>query len=108
VSKARHSALWNRTLHAVATSAEALVSHNIRIGDRRTSFRLDGLTWGALHDIAQRERVTVHALCTAVDSRKPRALSLTVAVRVAVLQYYRDVATDPGHCIVRYNSAITD
>jgi hypothetical protein len=41
VSKASRSTLWNRTLHAVTTSAEALVSHNIRIGDRRTSFRLD-------------------------------------------------------------------
>jgi predicted DNA-binding ribbon-helix-helix protein len=62
-----------------------LISHHIRIGKRRTSIRL---TWRLLQEIADRERITVHELCTAISSGKRRAMPLSVAVRTAVLRYY--------------------
>jgi hypothetical protein len=49
-------------------SSGALLSRNIRIGSHYTSFRVDPLTWRLLQEIAQRERVTVHELCTAISS----------------------------------------
>jgi predicted DNA-binding ribbon-helix-helix protein len=86
-----------RALDAVEKSSGALLSRNIRIGSRRTSFRIDPLTWRLLQEIARRERVTVHELCAAVNSQKPPALSFTAAIRVAVLRYYHDAATENGH-----------
>ena len=65
-----------------------LISHHIRIGKQRTSIRLTCLTWRLLQEIADRERITVHELCTAISSGKPRAMPLSVAVRTAVLRYY--------------------
>ena len=44
-----------------------------------------------------REGITITELCTAINTAKPRHLSLTAAIRVAVLQYYMDAATEPGH-----------
>jgi len=87
----------NAAFAAVLKTGDGLINHNIRIGKRRTSFRLDRLTWRLLYEIARREDVTIHELCTAINAEKPRTLSLTVAVRVAVLQYFYDAATASGH-----------
>jgi predicted DNA-binding ribbon-helix-helix protein len=89
-------------LHAVVDKAadalaRGLVNHTVRIGTRRTSIRVDQLTWQALCEIAEREGVTVNQLCTAIAGEKPRRLSLTAAIRLGVLQYYRDAATETGH-----------
>ena|ERR1700689_5489335 len=78
-------------------TARGLVHHNIQIGARRTSVRIDRLTWRSLHEIAQLEGVTVHELCMTLNAAKPPSLSLTVAIRVGILQYYRDAATERGH-----------
>jgi predicted DNA-binding ribbon-helix-helix protein len=50
-----------------------------------------------LLEIARRERVTVDQLCTAIAAAKSRRLSLTAAIRLGVLQYYRDAATEADH-----------
>jgi predicted DNA-binding ribbon-helix-helix protein len=50
-----------------------------------------------LHDIARREDITVDELCTALNAEKPRDLPLTVAIRIGVLRYYADAATEAGH-----------
>jgi predicted DNA-binding ribbon-helix-helix protein len=96
-------------IHAVIDkAADALSrgcnSHNFWIGKRRTSARLDELTWNALQDIARREGITVNRLCTAIAAVKPRRLSLTAAIRLGVLQYYRDAATEPGHIIAGHGN----
>ena len=54
-AKARQSAPWRYALDAVEKSRDGLISHNVRIGARRTSFRLDALTWSALGEIARRD-----------------------------------------------------
>jgi predicted DNA-binding ribbon-helix-helix protein len=77
--------------------SRGLVSRSFYIGKRRTSARFDALTWSALLEIAKREGVTVNELCTAIAAAKPRRLSLTVAIRLGVLQHYVDATTEHGH-----------
>jgi predicted DNA-binding ribbon-helix-helix protein len=72
---------WKHALAAVRDFT-ALISRNIRLPSHCTSFRPDPLT--------QRENVTVHELCAAIDRVKPRGVSLTAAIRVAVLRYFMD------------------
>jgi predicted DNA-binding ribbon-helix-helix protein len=74
-----------------------LVNRTFTLRNRRTSIRLDDFTWRLLGEIAAREGVTVHKLCDAIDKAKPRRLSLSAALRLGVLQYYRDAATETGH-----------
>ncbi|MGA8494298.1 MAG: ribbon-helix-helix domain-containing protein [Xanthobacteraceae bacterium] len=86
--KPRHSAAWQHALDAAGKSTRGLVSHNVRIGNRRTSFRLDPPTWAALRVIAAREAMTLHELCTVIAEAKPAALSLTVSVRCYAVGYF--------------------
>ena len=74
-----------------------LISHNIMIDGRRTSVRLEKEMWIAIKDIAQRERCTVHALCTVIEKRKRPDTSLTAAIRVFIMAYFQSAATDDGH-----------
>jgi predicted DNA-binding ribbon-helix-helix protein len=76
---------WKRAITAVR-DFRALMSRNIRLPFHRTSFRPDPLTWSALQEIARREKVSVHELCAAIDTVKPRGVSRTAAIRVAVLR----------------------
>jgi predicted DNA-binding ribbon-helix-helix protein len=73
-----------------------LVPRNITVGGKRTSVRLEPETWEALHEIARREHVSVHDVCTIVSQRRTRS-SLTAALRVFVLGYFRAAATESGH-----------
>jgi predicted DNA-binding ribbon-helix-helix protein len=50
-----------------------------------------------LLEIAAREGFTVNELCTAIHAEKPRALRFSDALRLGVLRYYRDAATESGH-----------
>ncbi len=53
--------------------------------------------WDALYDICARERVTIHTLCTRISERKDANTSLTAAIRVFALAYFRAAATEEGH-----------
>jgi predicted DNA-binding ribbon-helix-helix protein len=74
-----------------------LMSHNIRVDGRRTSVRLEPEIWSALLDVAAREGCTVHTLCTLIRARKRTHTSLTAAIRVFVVLYYRAATTEEGH-----------
>lgn len=88
-AKPRRSAAWSRALDAVAkTTTGGLMFHGIYIGNRRTSVRLDAVTWNALREIAAREQITVRDLCRFIAEGKPRALSLTVSLRCYALRYF--------------------
>jgi len=89
-------------LHAVIDKAaelcaRGLINRTLYLRNRRTCAKLDELTWRSLCEIADREGVTVHKLCAAIDAAKPRHLSLSTALRLGVLQYYRDATTESGH-----------
>lgn len=70
----------------------SLISRNIRVDGRRTSVRLEASMWDALKEICQRQNLSVHAFCERVE-RDRGPLSLTAAIRVAIVSHYRRRAT---------------
>src|SRR5712691_4200182 len=84
----------SRRNHENALSS--LVIHNVVVGGHRTSVRLEPSMWDALGDIARRLRVTVHDLVTEID-RGRTASSLTAAIRVYIVDFYRAAALTGEH-----------
>jgi predicted DNA-binding ribbon-helix-helix protein len=74
-----------------------LVSRNITIGTHRTSVRLEPEMWTGLREICRREHVSIHDIATVVAVRKAEGSSLTAAIRVFVMAYFRMAATEDGH-----------
>ena len=67
------------------------VPRSVRIGGRRTSMRLETQFWEALRDVAERERSDVGEICTRI-AKRARNANLSSAVRVAMVDYYRELA----------------
>lgn len=74
-----------------------LISKNITIRGHRTSVRLEPEMWDALRDIAHREQTTIHNICSLIALRKMDETSLTAAIRVFLMLYYRAASTSAGH-----------
>lgn len=74
-----------------------LVSRNITVLRRRTSVRLEPEMWSALREIARREDCKIHDICSLIHLRKNQDTSLTAAIRVFLMLYYRAAATEDGH-----------
>lgn len=53
--------------------------------------------WDALHEIVRRENCTIHKLCTLINMRKREHSSLTAAIRVFLMLYYKAASTEEGH-----------
>ncbi len=70
-------------------SVSSLVARNVMVGERRTSVRLEPAMWDALREIGEREGKTLNELVTEID-RHRRASSLTAAIRVFALIWFRD------------------
>ncbi len=77
--------------------ASTLVSRNLVINKHRTSVRLEPEMWAALKDISSREHATMHDVCSLISSHKPGGSSLTAAIRVFIVAYFRNATTDEGH-----------
>lgn len=75
----------------------SLISRNVTIGSHRTSIRLEPDMWNGLREICRREHVTMHDIATIVSERKSDNTSLTAAIRVFVMAYFRMAATEEGH-----------
>ena len=73
-----------------------LVCKNVIVNGRRTSMRLDRETWISLADICQRENMTIHQLCSKIDSAKGKS-GLSSATRLFVLTYFRFVLDQYEH-----------
>lgn len=84
-----------------------LMSRNITVSGRRTSVRLEPLMWRGLHDICRREHVSLHEVCTHISLRKDRATSLTAAIRVYIMEYFRSAATEEGHMRARHGQGLS-
>ena len=69
-------------------AGSTLVNRNVTVGGRRTSVRLEPAMWDALREIAARERRTLHEIITEIDRRRD-ASSLTAAIRVYIVVYWR-------------------
>lgn len=74
-----------------------LVSRNITVLGRRTSVRLEPEMWTALREIARRESCKIHDICSLIQMRKNPDTSLTAAIRVFLMLYYRAASTEEGH-----------
>lgn len=74
-----------------------LISKNITILGRRTSVRLEPEMWNALRDISNRENCSIHDICSLIHIRKNPVTSLTAAIRVFMMLYYRAASTSDGH-----------
>jgi predicted DNA-binding ribbon-helix-helix protein len=81
-----------------------LVSRNITVFNRRTSIRLEPEMWMALREIAKREQCSIHDLCTLIGVRKNENTSLTAAIRVFLMLYFRSAATEAGHSSAGHGS----
>lgn len=79
-----------------ADPRSTLVNRNVTVGNHRTSIRLEPAMWEALHQICRREGKTLHELVTEIERERAQS-SLTAAIRVYVMTYYKDAATDEGH-----------
>jgi predicted DNA-binding ribbon-helix-helix protein len=69
-----------------------LVSGNLLVSGRRTSVRMEEETWACLREVARREGGTVHDLASRLYGQKKPAQTLTSAIRVYLLLYYRNMA----------------
>lgn len=81
----------------VVHGKSTLISRNINVIGRRTSVRLEPEMWSALREIARREGCKIHDICSLVHLRKNPDTSLTAAIRVFLMLYYRASATEEGH-----------
>ena len=64
----------------------------MRIRGRRTSVRLEPEMWEALYEVAALENCSIHDLCGAVDDMRAPAASFTGALRVFLMEYFRNAA----------------
>jgi predicted DNA-binding ribbon-helix-helix protein len=90
------NALSRRSRRFHESSPSSLVIHNVVVGGRRTSVRLEPVMWDALHDITRRRRATMHQLVTEID-RDRTASTLTAAIRVYIVDFYRAAAMPAQH-----------
>ena len=74
----------------------SLVSRNITVLGKRTSVRLEPEMWKELKNISKREGCTIHDLCSLISIRKAENTSLTAAIRVFLMLYFRAAATENG------------
>ena len=72
--------------NSIPTSA--LESRNITIDGHRTSIRLEPTMWAAMEEICRRTGRDRHQFCSMVARQRGRS-SLTAAIRVAILDYFR-------------------
>jgi predicted DNA-binding ribbon-helix-helix protein len=66
---------------------------NIIIAGRRTTVRLEPVMWEALQDIAADQGRSVHDLVTEIAHTRT-VPNLTSAIRVFVVDYYRNLVGD--------------
>lgn len=89
------TALQRRSRRIQEPAPSSLVIRNVVVGGHRTSVRLEPVMWQALQDIAAHRKLTIHDLVTEIDRRRT-ASSLTAAIRVYIVDFYRAAALPAG------------
>lgn len=89
--------------NTVETANSTLVFRNVTIGTKRTSLRLEQTLWDAVAEICQRENLNLSELCERLNDRRHEA-TLTAALRVYVLCYFKVAATEEGHAAAGHGS----
>lgn len=76
----------------------SLINRNITTLHGRSSMRLEPEVWSAITEICHRQGVTLAQFVQQVEgAHSMDEGTLSSAVRVAVLEYYRAAATEAGH-----------
>jgi len=78
-------------------SKSSLISRNVTVMGHRTSVRLEPEMWTALKEISKRERCSIHDICGLISLLKSQNTSLTAAIRVFLMLYFRASSTAEGH-----------
>jgi predicted DNA-binding ribbon-helix-helix protein len=73
-----------------------LINRNVVAGRGRTSMRLEPELWEALKEICAREERDINHLVRQIEAIGHSG-GRTSAVRVFVVQYFREAATEEGH-----------
>jgi predicted DNA-binding ribbon-helix-helix protein len=87
------------------TGVASLTSRTLKLSGRDVTIRLEPSYWEGLEEICRREDLTVDELCYDVRDRMEQqgrrssqaGVSLANALRVFVVGYYRQAATERGH-----------
>jgi predicted DNA-binding ribbon-helix-helix protein len=69
---------------------ERPVKHSLTLRGHRTSVSLEAEFWAAFRDIATARGLTLNALAIEVDEQRQTSIGLASAIRVFVLNHYRD------------------
>jgi predicted DNA-binding ribbon-helix-helix protein len=64
------------------------------VAGRRTSVRLEPVMWEALQEIVRQQETNINQLVTEID-RQRNSSSLTAAIRVYIVDFYRAAAIRP-------------
>lgn len=81
----------------------SLTIRNVVVDGKRTSIRLEPEMWNSLQAICKRERCTPHDIATMIATEKGIG-SLTAAIRVFVMMYFFEAATEDGHNRMHHGS----
>lgn len=95
----------NRSRIDQSTGIASLALRTLKLSGRDVSIRLEPSYWDGLDEICQREDLTVEELCGDVRDRMEQqgrrasqaGVSLANALRVFVVGYFRQAATERGH-----------
>ena len=83
------------------------VMRNVTVSGRRTSIRLEPEMWDAFREICRREGRTIHEIGSMVDQRR-QGSSLTAALRVFIMLYFRAAANEEGHAEAGHGTGAID
>ena len=78
------------------TGKSRLINRNVNATSGRTSMRLEPEVWDAIREICLRDDIDLGEMIKRVEKKEPVG-GRTSAVRVFVLQYFRQAATEEGH-----------
>jgi predicted DNA-binding ribbon-helix-helix protein len=70
---------------------ESIKPRTARLGDLKTSFRLEAEFWTAVEEIAVTRGISISKLVANIDKRRRHA-NLSSVIRLYVLDYYRRLA----------------
>lgn len=74
-----------------------LVNRNVVAERGRTSIRFEPELWDSLQEICRREQIGIGELVRRIEHAAGDAGGRTSAVRVYVITYFREAATEDGH-----------
>jgi predicted DNA-binding ribbon-helix-helix protein len=86
-----------------AVASSRLINRNVVAERGRTSMRLEPELWDALAEICVRERQDINRLVREIEATGHHG-GRTSAVRVFVLKYFREAASEQGHEVANHGS----